>query len=96
VVPSLQGYTFTPNQAPILLAQDTSNVDFTASTGFTIIAPAGTPPELTFPGSNGVTYWIEASTDLRSWESVYTNTAPIRFQDVSATNHSSRFYRLRP
>jgi hypothetical protein len=49
-------------------------------------------------GIPGDTYLIQASTDLNTWATIGTNAADsngiIAFPDLSATNYTSRFYRL--
>jgi hypothetical protein len=49
-------------------------------------------------GIPGVTYLIQASTDLSTWTTISTNVASstgvILFLDTDAPNHSSRFYRV--
>ena len=49
--------------------------------------------EVTGGGTPGLTYFVQASTNLSNWETVSTNTAPILFTDP-ITNLSNRFYRI--
>jgi len=55
--------------------------------------------QLRLYGEQGLTYLIEASIDLRQWQSIGEVTAPtggiLDFQDTAATRSSSRFYRAR-
>jgi len=44
-------------------------------------------------GTTGVSYFVEASTNLASWQTVATNVSTISFTD-STTNFSTRFYRV--
>jgi len=44
-------------------------------------------------GVPGYSYVIQASTNLTSWTSIYTNTSPFTFTDASATNYPYRFYK---
>jgi hypothetical protein len=46
--------------------------------------------------SSGVTYVVEASTDLTTWLPMATNdTSPFKLSDSGATNGTYRFYRAR-
>jgi hypothetical protein len=49
-------------------------------------------------GIPGVTYLIQASTDLSTWTTISTNVASstgvILFLDTDAPNYNSRFYRV--
>jgi hypothetical protein len=48
-------------------------------------------------GDFGPDYFIQASTNLIQWQSVFTNlsaTLPFYWADTAATNFSSRFYRV--
>ena len=53
--------------------------------------------EIQASGIPGYTYWIQASTNLSTWDVIGTNVATtngiILFDDLTATNHPSRFYR---
>lgn len=51
---------------------------------------------LNFFGPLGHYYVFEASTDLTIWTSVFTNRAPITFEDVTSLAYPQRFYRARP
>jgi hypothetical protein len=44
-------------------------------------------------GTTGVSYFVQASTNLLAWQTVSTNVAPILYVDP-ATNFSARFYRV--
>jgi hypothetical protein len=44
-------------------------------------------------GTTGLSYVVQASTNLSSWQSISTNIAPIQFSDP-VTNLPSRFYRI--
>src|ERR1043166_179558 len=51
---------------------------------------------LTISGESGVSYRIEASTNLTDWEQIFSTNAPgvsFQFADGAATNHVLRFYR---
>jgi hypothetical protein len=49
-------------------------------------------------GTPGVVYYLQASTNLITWENLTTNTAPgngvIQFTDTQATNLNTRMYRI--
>ena len=49
--------------------------------------------KLTGQGTTGLSYIVEASTNLSSWQQVSTNIAPIQFNDP-VTNLPARFYRI--
>jgi hypothetical protein len=49
--------------------------------------------QLNGTGTSGVTYFIQASPDLSSWQTVSTNTAPFVYVDP-VTNLPARFYRV--
>jgi len=44
-------------------------------------------------GVDGYKYVVQASSDLKNWVSVKTNTAPFIFTDANAGNYGRRFYR---
>ena len=53
---------------------------------------------LTIDGSSGQNYWLEASTNLLTWDPISTLTisnGTRQFTDFAATNMRSRFYRAR-
>jgi len=41
----------------------------------------------------GLSYALEASTNMIQWEGISTNVAPFVFMDVEVTNFTQRFYR---
>jgi len=47
----------------------------------------------TVSGAAGQAYVVQASTNLRDWISIQTNTAPFVFTDTNAAGFSQRFYR---
>ena len=55
--------------------------------------PASGQFALTVSGVSGYKYVVQVSTNLASWVSVLTNTAPFTFVDVNASQFSQRFYR---
>jgi hypothetical protein len=79
-----------------------------ATFDLTVIAPA-TPPtlgaftmngsqfQMTVSGDAGEDYFIQASTNLVDWQTVFTNlnaTTPFPWTDTQTTNFPSRFYRV--
>lgn len=48
---------------------------------------------LTITGTPGSNYTIQASTNLVTWLSIYTNISPFIFTDPFVANYPSRFYR---
>jgi hypothetical protein len=52
---------------------------------------------MTISGDAGFDYYIQASTNLTDWQTVYTNLSavpPLIWSDPQTTNFSSRFYRV--
>jgi hypothetical protein len=49
--------------------------------------------QLTLSGIPGQSYIIQASTNLVNWVNILTNTPPLTFMDLQATNYNNRFYR---
>lgn len=52
--------------------------------------------KLALSGPSGSNFVVQASSDLKSWTSISTNSAPtgtVTYTDTSATNRLSRFYR---
>jgi hypothetical protein len=49
--------------------------------------------QLTALGTAGLSYIVQASTNLVSWQNISTNLAPVQFTDA-VTNPPTRFYRL--
>jgi hypothetical protein len=51
----------------------------------------------TITGDSGANYYVQASTNLVYWQTVFTNlnaTLPLLWTDTQTTNFSSRFYRV--
>jgi len=56
-------------------------------------------PSFTLTGDSGPDYTILASTNLPTWQPVWTNNSvvpPFQFTDPGATNFKKRFYRVLP
>ena len=53
----------------------------------------GTGFHLLVFGPDGSNIAIQASTNLKTWASVFTNAGTFTFTDQAATNHNQRFYR---
>jgi hypothetical protein len=54
---------------------------------------------LCFPAENGQSYRVEASSDLRNWESVFAGTGidgTLHFAEDQMQDFDRRFYRLTP
>ncbi|PYJ62499.1 MAG: hypothetical protein DME24_03630 [Verrucomicrobia bacterium] len=49
--------------------------------------------QFTLNGGLGLSYLVQASSDLTNWSTITTNTAPFDYTDVTADNPSARFYR---
>jgi hypothetical protein len=59
----------------------------------TVAPPARGQFALTVNGLAGYSYVVQVSTNLVSWVSVLTNTAPFTFVDTNASQFKQRFYR---
>ena len=92
--------------ARVIAADGTGKVTNTVSVTVTSAPPVTfNPPgltnknfRLTFNAISGVPYTIEASTNLKTWASIFTNTATnsaVQFIDLTTTNRPLRFYRAR-
>ena len=57
------------------------------------VAPVNGMFTLAVEGSTGLTYVVQASSDLTQWESVQTNQAPFTYTDEQAGQFAQRFYR---
>jgi Bacterial Ig domain len=57
------------------------------------VAPVNGMFTLAVEGSAGMTYIVQASSDLSQWESVQTNQAPFTYTDEQAGQFNQRFYR---
>ncbi|MGH7950847.1 MAG: immunoglobulin domain-containing protein [Limisphaerales bacterium] len=87
------GSVISKNAILTVLTSAVSNVVniVSAATGMT---PDGFKIQLS--GPSGSNYVVQASTDLKNWTSLATNSAPtgsISYTDTSATNRPFRFYR---
>jgi len=49
--------------------------------------------QVTGAGTAGLSYFVQASTNLSNWQTVSTNPSPILYNDAT-TNFSTRFYRI--
>jgi hypothetical protein len=99
VFPPNAGVGFNPASRTITLGPDAIGINFIAN-GALVTSITGTsygPKQLSFLALPELSYWIQASTDLKTWENVSTNTANrqgvFQFIDTQATNLPMRFYR---
>jgi hypothetical protein len=73
---------------------------FYSTNKLTMIKPATTssPASLLLPMSSGKVFYLQATEDLRVWNTINITTSPpagfLEFKDNSATNLTRRFYRL--
>ena len=49
--------------------------------------------QFTLNGGLGLSYLVQASSDLTNWSAITTNAAPFDYTDIAAGNTSVRFYR---
>jgi hypothetical protein len=49
--------------------------------------------QLNCPGVAGCNFVIQASTNLKTWVNLQTNTSPFSFVDTNAWQYPRRFYR---
>ncbi|HYG33257.1 MAG TPA: choice-of-anchor Q domain-containing protein, partial [Clostridia bacterium] len=94
VAPVSTNYLFKPATLQVTVPPAASKVNFERTSPFTISQTTNGFFQLSFVGNAGQPLRIEASTNLTTWESIATNTAPLLFID-STTNLPQRFYRLR-
>jgi hypothetical protein len=68
------------------------------------LLPRPAPPVLALPagrfrfqivGNTGTAYVIEASSDLKAWQPIFTNRGSFAFEDLQAPTLPQRFYRAR-
>ncbi|HEU5071226.1 MAG TPA: hypothetical protein VFV96_12540 [Verrucomicrobiae bacterium] len=60
-------------------------------------AVSGQNFQLTVSGNAGLNYYLQTSTNLTDWQTVFTNlnaTPPFVWSDAGTTNYRSRFYRV--
>jgi hypothetical protein len=106
--PALNGIGTSTISVSVNNAQPTNNIltrsftitVVTADTAKTVAAtleaaapPSNGPFTLTVNGVSGYSYVVQVSTNLVSWDSVLTNTAPFTFVDTNASQCNQRFYR---
>ena len=105
------GYTFTNWTANGIVQSSSPSYSFTLATNATLVANflVNPPPLMTitrssnqamtvnFPVAPGQTYTVQASTDMKNWETIWqttsTSNAWVQFQDPAAPNLQMRFYR---
>jgi len=95
VTPSLPGYVFDPAAPTITVGPSTNGVSFTATRfriGAITLSANGTIQISVLTNPGATTYWLEASTNLVDWESIFTNPMPFQFTDTM-TIFPVRFYR---
>ena len=76
-------------------------VNYTAPTSLKPIAPSfanlkwltNGQFQFTLNGGLGLSYLVQASSDLTNWSTITTNTAPFDYTAAAADNPSARFYR---
>jgi hypothetical protein len=97
LTPSKHNYSFSPSSLTVTIPPDATNLQFLGST-FVIASAATTNGAVHFTvlSPAGQTR-IEASTNLKDWISIYTNSGNFQFSDPSSANFPNRFYRaVRP
>jgi hypothetical protein len=100
VVPSLDGFGFTPPTSSLTITGALSGVNFGAfpAAGLSVSLGTNGLPQLSFVAAPGTTYYLDASANLLSWQTIFSTNAPvpvtIQFTDAATTNYSVRFYRL--
>jgi hypothetical protein len=93
LTPALTNYGFQPASLSLTVPPAASNVVFAALPIFSIKQTTNGGITLSAGATAGLSYRIQASTNLSTWENISTNLAPITFTD-STTNFPTRFYRL--
>ena len=67
-----------------------------AQATLTAVAPVAGQFSFQLAGNPGQIYLVQASTNLRDWVAVATNTAPFVFVDPNTARFAQRFYRTVP
>jgi hypothetical protein len=93
VTPAFPNYSFTPPVLPITVPPAATSLSFAAAPIGSISRTTNDLLQISWPGIAGLTYLVQASTNLANWQSISTNPAPILFTD-SVTNLPARFYRI--
>jgi hypothetical protein len=93
----------------VVTAYNAAKIEGLPSAQMTFIAPgvmklvkpsnAGNPMGVTFPVAPGHYYVVQASTDMKTWATIYqtptvTSNAWVTFQDPQTSSFQKRFYRL--
>jgi len=89
----------TDSGLPSLSATQTFNVIVNAPVQPQVaVSLAESQPSLRITGDFGPDYFIEASTNLLNWNSVFATNSPllpVLWRDLENTNFTQRFYRIR-
>jgi hypothetical protein len=80
----------TTNSAPSLLM-----IQSTTAAHLSSLPVTGGKFSFQIGGISGTKYIVQASTDMKTWVSVQTNTAPFNFTDANSGNFKQRFYRTK-
>ena len=98
VDPSLKSYAFAPAAQSLAQVLNTNSLNFMAFPALALARATNGWVQLAFAAS--FTCGVEASTNLKSWQSVFatnsisTNTPLLQFTDTNAPAFPTRFYRV--
>jgi hypothetical protein len=94
VKPSFSNYTFQPPSFSVTIPPGTNSLNFQASPVFTIGLLTNGLVQLSSPGTTGLTYQVQTSTNLLNWQDISTNIGALQITD-GISNFPVRFYRLK-
>jgi hypothetical protein len=98
VTPSLSGYAFAPAARSLTLTSNTVGLNFQAFPSLAITLATNGSAQLAFAAA--FTCGVQASTNLRSWQTVFAtnsisaDTVVLQLTDTNAAAFPTRFYRL--
>ena len=94
LAPVLTGYSFRPTSIAVVTPPDVSNVDFQGGAIISAVTRLSSGAvKLAVSGGPFVYVRVQASSDLKTWTSLYTNIPPFQFTDTAASGFPVRFYR---
>jgi hypothetical protein len=93
LTPVSPGFVFRPASIAVVNPPDATDIDFQTGAFISAITRlGGGAVKLTVTGTN-IQVRLQASSDLRTWTSLYTNHPPFQFTDSTAGNFPVRYYR---
>jgi hypothetical protein len=90
-------FTVAATDSHVCTGSQAYTLDVIAPSAQPAVLSAATLPDnnirLTVTGTANANYNVQGSTNLFEWESLNTNSSPFTYDDLTATNYPSRFYR---